>query len=186
MKINEIINEHIVKVEDGYRLLSHKGKNLGTFPTKAAAQKHEREVQYFKHVKEGEVVSMSTRKVVSPRTDSVLGAFGGVLGTLKQIGISMAEKPDYIDSGLLSNATNIDELSLRRLQKAVGNLPVYKVNDIYSKKKDYTDYLQYKIENLPQEELFIVDFSEVNHGTLPSRYLVRRSANSLRWWAPIM
>lgn len=52
MKINEIINEHIVKVEGGYRLLSGKGKNLGTFPTKAAAQKHEREVQYFKHANE--------------------------------------------------------------------------------------------------------------------------------------
>jgi hypothetical protein len=52
MKINEIINEHIAKVEGGYRLLSHKGKNLGTFPTKAAAEKHEREVQYFKHMKE--------------------------------------------------------------------------------------------------------------------------------------
>ena len=39
----------------GYRLYSRKvnpktGKrrNLGTFPTLAAAQKHEREVQYFK------------------------------------------------------------------------------------------------------------------------------------------
>lgn len=52
MKINEIINEHIVKVKGGYRLLSHEGKNLGTFPTKAAAEKHEREVQYFKHANE--------------------------------------------------------------------------------------------------------------------------------------
>jgi len=52
MKINEIISEHIVKVKDGYRLLSHNGKNLGTFPTKAGAQKHEREVQYFKHANE--------------------------------------------------------------------------------------------------------------------------------------
>ena len=52
MKINEIIREHIVKVEGGYRLLSHKGKNLGTFPTKSAAEKHEREVQYFKHSNE--------------------------------------------------------------------------------------------------------------------------------------
>lgn len=34
-----------------YRLYSHKGKNLGTFSTRAAALKHEREVQYFKHRK---------------------------------------------------------------------------------------------------------------------------------------
>ena len=39
----------------GYRLCSRKAdrktgkrKNLGTFKTKAAAEKHEREVQYFK------------------------------------------------------------------------------------------------------------------------------------------
>jgi hypothetical protein len=52
MKINEILSETIRKVEGGYRLVSHKGKNLGTFPTKSGAEKHEREVQYFKHAKE--------------------------------------------------------------------------------------------------------------------------------------
>ena len=47
------INEHIVKHGSGYRLLSKKtGKNLGTFKTRAAAEKHEREIQYFKHAKE--------------------------------------------------------------------------------------------------------------------------------------
>ena len=42
--------------QDGYRLYSRKkdpktGKrrNLGTFPSRAAAEKHERAVQYFKH-----------------------------------------------------------------------------------------------------------------------------------------
>ena len=53
MKINEIISETIGKVKGGYRLYSGKGKNLGTFPTKAGAEKHEREVQYFKHANEG-------------------------------------------------------------------------------------------------------------------------------------
>ena len=52
MKINEIISETIRKVGGDYRLVSRKGKNLGTFPTKAGAQKHEREVQYFKHMNE--------------------------------------------------------------------------------------------------------------------------------------
>jgi hypothetical protein len=52
MKVNEIIVEHIGKVKDGYRLYSHKGKNLGTFSSKAGAEKHEREVQYFKHAGE--------------------------------------------------------------------------------------------------------------------------------------
>ena len=47
----------IRKLRDGtYRLYSRKtdprtGKrrNLGTFPTREAAEKHERDVQYFKH-----------------------------------------------------------------------------------------------------------------------------------------
>ena len=48
------LDETIRKVGSQYRLLSKKGKNLGTFPSKAGAEKHEREVQYFKHMKEGE------------------------------------------------------------------------------------------------------------------------------------
>ncbi|MBS1625174.1 MAG: hypothetical protein JSS76_18515 [Bacteroidetes bacterium] len=47
----------IRKLKSGqYRIYSrkvdaktHKRKNLGTFDTKEAAQKHEREIQYFKH-----------------------------------------------------------------------------------------------------------------------------------------
>lgn len=46
------IEEHIGKVKDGYRLYSHSGKNLGTYPTKAGAEKRERQVQYFKHAGE--------------------------------------------------------------------------------------------------------------------------------------
>ena len=45
----ESVEETIRKVEGGYRLYSKKGKNLGTFDTRAGAEKHEREVQYFKH-----------------------------------------------------------------------------------------------------------------------------------------
>ena len=44
------IEETIRKVKGGYRLYSKDGKkNLGTFDTRAGAEKHEREVQYFKH-----------------------------------------------------------------------------------------------------------------------------------------
>lgn len=51
--IKPVIAEHIVKHGSGYRLLSKKtGKNLGDFPTRAAAEKHEREIQYFKHADE--------------------------------------------------------------------------------------------------------------------------------------
>lgn len=47
------IDEHIVKLSNGkYRLLSKKGKNLGTFTSHKAAAKHEGEVEYFKSLKE--------------------------------------------------------------------------------------------------------------------------------------
>jgi hypothetical protein len=47
------VSEHIIKHGSGYRLVSKKtGKNLGDFPTRAAAEKHEREVEYFKHMDE--------------------------------------------------------------------------------------------------------------------------------------
>jgi hypothetical protein len=39
----------IRKVKGGYRLVSKSGKNLGTYDTKAGAEKRERQVQYFKH-----------------------------------------------------------------------------------------------------------------------------------------
>ena len=46
----QFIKEHIVKVGNKYRLVSKKsGKNLGTYPTKAGAEKRERQVQYFKN-----------------------------------------------------------------------------------------------------------------------------------------
>lgn len=38
----------IRKVKSGYRLVSKKGKNLGTYRSKAGAQKREKQVQFFK------------------------------------------------------------------------------------------------------------------------------------------
>lgn len=47
--INDV-DEHIVKVKGGYELKSkHSNKNLGKYPTRAGAEKRERQVQYFKH-----------------------------------------------------------------------------------------------------------------------------------------
>jgi SAM-dependent methyltransferase len=47
-KVAQEVDEHIVKHGSGYRLLSHKGKNLGTFSSHKAAAKHEGEVEWFK------------------------------------------------------------------------------------------------------------------------------------------
>lgn len=49
------LGEHIEKLGDGkYRLLSHDGKNLGTFDSLDAAKKHEGQVEYFKAHEEEE------------------------------------------------------------------------------------------------------------------------------------
>lgn len=53
------LDETIRKVSGGFRLVSKKsGKNLGTYSTKAGAEKRERQVQYFKH--RAEAVEMPT------------------------------------------------------------------------------------------------------------------------------
>jgi hypothetical protein len=50
IKVGEGMIEDIRKVKGGYRLVSKKsGRNLGTYPTRAGAEKRERQVQYFKH-----------------------------------------------------------------------------------------------------------------------------------------
>ena len=47
---NAPVTETIRKLPNGkYRLYSGKGRNLGTFSSREAAEKHEREVQFFKH-----------------------------------------------------------------------------------------------------------------------------------------
>lgn len=64
------VDEVIRKVKGGYRLYSKKGKNLGTFDTKAGAEKHEREVQYFKHMGEDEHMKFAHHSDVDvPRKD---------------------------------------------------------------------------------------------------------------------
>ena len=41
----------IRKLPNGkYRVLSEKGKNLGTFPTRPKAEKHLKQIEYFKHL----------------------------------------------------------------------------------------------------------------------------------------
>ena len=52
----------IKKVKTGYRLASKKGKNLGTYKSKAGAEKREKQVQYLQE-QEGQVVR--SRQVTS-------------------------------------------------------------------------------------------------------------------------
>ena len=64
--------ESIVKVGSKYRLVSKKGhKNLGTYDTKAGAEKRERQVQYFKHANEDAagvgVIAQNKKMAKDPR-----------------------------------------------------------------------------------------------------------------------
>jgi len=62
------IDEHIVKVKGGYELKSkHGNKNLGKYPTRAGAEKRERQVQYFKHA--GESVDVNEAQDAWHSTD---------------------------------------------------------------------------------------------------------------------
>jgi hypothetical protein len=46
----QVQRESIVKADGGFRLVSKKsGKNLGTYSTRAGAERRERQVQFFKH-----------------------------------------------------------------------------------------------------------------------------------------
>jgi hypothetical protein len=66
---NESVSEHIVKVKGGYELKSKKtGKNLGKYPTRAGAEKRERQVQYFKHA--GESVDLTASD--APRVPALI------------------------------------------------------------------------------------------------------------------
>lgn len=50
---SEELDEHIVKTDGKFSLRSKKNnKNLGTYSSKGGAEKREREVEYFKHLKE--------------------------------------------------------------------------------------------------------------------------------------
>ena len=67
------VAEHIVRVKGGYELKSrHGNKNLGKYPTKAGAEKRERQVQYFKHkdnVAETAPLSRDARRELVAPTD---------------------------------------------------------------------------------------------------------------------
>lgn len=60
------------KIKGGFKLVSHKGKSLGTAKTKAGIMKRERQVEYFKHVK-NEHICNEIRAMVH---NGMLGSIG--------------------------------------------------------------------------------------------------------------
>ena len=97
------LDETIRKMGSQYRLLSKKGKNLGTFDSKAGAEKHEREVQYFKH-KNMEEDTSAIKKKISKYEELALAAnragddakckmYQKKIQALKSQGVAEAEIP---------------------------------------------------------------------------------------------
>lgn len=84
MKRFKELREHIIKTGDGYKLVSKStGKNLGTSTSLAGIKKREREVQYFKHMKEDGVAmggSPGPANVVSSGAIAGTGEKGGEPG----------------------------------------------------------------------------------------------------------
>lgn len=42
----------IIKVKQGYRVVSESGRNMGTYPSREKAKKRLQQIEFFKHNKE--------------------------------------------------------------------------------------------------------------------------------------
>jgi hypothetical protein len=83
--------EHIIKTGGGYKLVSKSsGKNLGTATSKAGIIKREREVEYFKHMKED---GMGTGAVGAPANNVGSGNIAGSGGAGGEPGVSKKRNP---------------------------------------------------------------------------------------------
>jgi len=97
----EPITEHVVKLANGkYQLRSikknSKGKtrNLGTFDSRAAAEKHEREVEYFKHKKSP---ALRRQAHLSEELDLPIKVMQGSEATI--VKVSQQDLPELMEVG---------------------------------------------------------------------------------------
>ena len=92
LKQSKSLSEHIVKLPNGkYQLRSKKKnkqgktKNLGTFGSRAAAEKHEQEVQYFKHANESVGSNIKEAKSLKKKVRIGEGEHSGKTGWIREI-----------------------------------------------------------------------------------------------------
>jgi hypothetical protein len=111
------LDETIRKMGSQYRLLSKKGKNLGTFDSKSGAEKHEREVQYFKHKGMSEATDDPFQQKTDQMQQSLLDRMGKRFGlppgsTMDQVQAAQQAHLDKNDPAAAAqykqNMTNID------------------------------------------------------------------------------
>lgn len=85
------MDEHIVKTDGGYKLVSKKsGKNLGTASSLEGIKKRERQVQYFKHMKEDGVGMVGGSPVNNVGGGDIAGLGVGRQG---EPGVGKGKKP---------------------------------------------------------------------------------------------
>lgn len=148
------VDETIRKVKDGYRLVSRKGKNLGTYPSRAGAEKRERQVQYFKHVGEDAsgYIPKNSKEAKDPRwshalttdvkTDTVkkeLAAFFPTkvpAGRLKQVkeGIVDLDQQDPMNS-VTAPPEGFGSMPLRDWKKSLAR----RLKELTAELEQYTD-----------------------------------------------
>jgi hypothetical protein len=97
MKTLRQFKEHIIKTGGGYKLVSKtSGKNLGTAGSLEGIKKREREVEYFKHMKEdGEGCACG-----APTNIVGSGNIAGTGGKAGEPGVNLKKKKTPILMGL--------------------------------------------------------------------------------------
>lgn len=101
MRASEFVSENIVKVSGGYELCSkHGNKNLGKYPTRAGAERRERQVQYFKHADENAEEQLDELSFLgSPCTKDCSGHRAGYAWSKQRGGVSSASWSQSFNNG---------------------------------------------------------------------------------------
>lgn len=119
------LDEHIVKKGSQFELKSKKsGKNLGTYKSKAGAEKREGQVEYFKHLKEDEVLPGHPKDV----TDS---------GHDEKKKVTLKDTEKVLGEELLPSDHNKQQSQAKKdKKKAAETKPVTDKDDSGEKKKE--------------------------------------------------
>lgn len=178
-----VIEEHIVKQGKKYCLKSKKSnKNLGCYPTRAGAEKREKQVQYFKHVNEGFMDFFRKKKpeeeqpaIPAPYTDyNEIGNTGIYVGRFPMAKDSKnirSFQPDVLnkfDKIFLVADEEVDFLRSRQpdILKQYGDTQDNKENKIVATEKRIDDTANPTSEQLSYMEELAVKASNTNGNIL--------------------
>jgi predicted RNA-binding Zn-ribbon protein involved in translation (DUF1610 family) len=164
------MDESIKQVGSEYEVVSHKGKNLGKFKTRAEAVRRLKQVEYFKVQKESKKVFEDTKailgrsvvEIISISEDKAKVKIGNDIQEAKLVNLKLFNELPKIIYGQItkeniSKLMNVDNLSEARgekvVQKAIakaheGNVLGVFWYDLHSKQLDYkpgrTDHAKFE------------------------------------------